>query len=385
LQSDGASQIVVLACAATFLDALQLGAITPLLPTLKERFALSPDLIGLLTASWAIALAVVAIPAAQLTGRLGPRRSLAIAMAVLGASSTGLALGGFDVVLGGRALQGLASGLGWTAALVWVMSSVPFDARAKPIGYVYGAAFVGFTAGPVLGSLAVSAGMAPVFGGVAVAAFVLIVYTLRLPETPAPGPRPAKAFLHLVMRAGVSASMWVLALPGIFNGLISVVGSLELHARGADAAGIAIVYVLAALGAGFSSALLGRLTLRLGPARSAYLILVVTSAAALVLLASGATLLLALGIIGVFAGGAALNIPGTAMLTAHVEASGEDQEVGFGLLNLAFAPGHIVGATLGGLILDLGSPAPAYLVVLAVCAATAPAVGRAAAGVPRTS
>ncbi|MCY7303111.1 MAG: hypothetical protein LH654_08775, partial [Thermoleophilia bacterium] len=45
--------------------------------------------------------------------------------------------------------------------------------------------------------------------------------------------------------------------------------------------------------------------------------------------------------------------PATVVLTSSVEAAGEDASFGFAMMNLAFAPGAIVGAVMAGVLRDL--------------------------------
>ena len=82
-------------------------------------------------------------------------------------------------------------------------------------------------------------------------------------------------------------------------------------------------------------------------------------------LALGASVVLAWGAIAI------VLTPATAALTTGVERAGEDSSLGFALMNLAFAPGAIVGAVMAGVLRDLAGDDVALGVVALICIATA--------------
>ena len=62
--------------------------------------------------------------------------------------------------------------------------------------------------------------------------------------------------------------------------------------------------------------------------------------------------------------------PATVVLTSSVEAAGEDASFGFAMMNLAFAPGAIVGAVMAGVLRDLSGDLASMALVSAFCAGT---------------
>ena len=62
--------------------------------------------------------------------------------------------------------------------------------------------------------------------------------------------------------------------------------------------------------------------------------------------------------------------PGGALLSEASEASGLDQGFAFGLMNLAWAGGQVVGGAAGGGLADLTVDAVPYAILAVVCAAT---------------
>jgi predicted MFS family arabinose efflux permease len=72
----------------------------------------------------------------------------------------------------------------------------------------------------------------------------------------------------------------------------------------------------------------------------------------------------------VFAAGVAFGsfwTPAMALLSDEAEASGLDYAYAFALINLAWAPGHALGASGGGALADLTSDAVPYLLLAATC------------------
>ena len=69
-------------------------------------------------------------------------------------------------------------------------------------------------------------------------------------------------------------------------------------------------------------------------------------------------------------------VPGTALLSHGVEEAGLDQGLGFTLLNMAWAPGNVVGALVAGSLAAATSDAVVYLLAAGLCALTLLALGR---------
>jgi hypothetical protein len=65
-----------------------------------------------------------------------------------------------------------------------------------------------------------------------------------------------------------------------------------------------------------------------------------------------------------------------ALLTDGIEATGVDTALGFTLLNLAWAPGHVIGSAFGAAIADATNDTAAYGVLAALCAGTLVAATR---------
>ena len=62
--------------------------------------------------------------------------------------------------------------------------------------------------------------------------------------------------------------------------------------------------------------------------------------------------------------------PATALLSDQAERAGLEQTLGFVLLNLAWAPGNLIGAVAGGAVAELAGESAPYLILAALSLAT---------------
>jgi MFS family permease len=66
--------------------------------------------------------------------------------------------------------------------------------------------------------------------------------------------------------------------------------------------------------------------------------------------------------------------PAMALLADEAERAGLEQALAFALLNLAWAPGHLVGSAAGGALASGTGDTPPYLILALLCAVTLPAL-----------
>jgi MFS family permease len=175
--------------------------------------------------------------------------------------------------------------------------------------------------------------------------------------------------------------MWLVALPGLGFGLIDVLVPLRLDHLGAAQAGVAAAFLVAAAAEGSVSPLVGRVSdrrgrlvpIRLGLAASAVLVVVLPAPASPVLTA--ALLVVTTAALGTFWA------PAMAWLSDAAEAIGAHQGVAFGLVNLAWAAGMVLGAAGGGAVAKATGDAVPYLAFAALCLVTLTALARRPAAV----
>ncbi|MCS7007255.1 MAG: hypothetical protein NZL88_06850, partial [Gaiellaceae bacterium] len=178
------------------------------------------------------------------------------------------------------------------------------------------------------------------------------------------------AYVALALRRGIPYALLLQALPGLLFGATAVVVSLRLAELGATAATIALSFLVAGAAQGLGSVLAGRWTDRVGPLPPIRTGLLLAAAATPTIAAidSQAAVAALLGISWLAL--VAVLVSGTALLAAEVERVGAPQALGFALMNLAFAPGALVGSVAAGALRDGLGDGVALALVGALCLAT---------------
>jgi MFS family permease len=254
-------------CAIVFVDTTFYAVVAPLLPHYAGDLHLSKASAGLLLAAYPAGTLAGALPSGLLAARIGPRRTVVAGLALLGASSVAFAFASSAEVLdGARFVQGIAGACSWAGCLSWLVVEAPPERRGELIGTVFGAAIGGSLLGPVLGAAAVALGTRPVFGALAAVALVLAGVAAR-----SPGGRRSDAggatLRQTVAARRVRLGMWLVAVPGLGFGVIDVLVPLRLDELGAGQVGIAATFLVAAVGEGLLSPVVGRVADRFGPLR----------------------------------------------------------------------------------------------------------------------
>jgi MFS family permease len=357
---------------AMVVDTAAYATITPLLPGLAEEYDLNKASAGVLSASYPVGTLVVALPAGALAARIGPKRTVLWALAVLAGSSLvfGLATSA-EVLVVARTLQGIGAAAVWAGGLAWVTAVAPRERRAEAIGAAIGAAIAGALGGPVLGALADEIGRAVVFIAFVVLPAGLI---LALARQPAPDSVPAPLSRAFFRDPRVRTGILIMTLPSSVFGLVNVLIPLRLDELGAGAAAIAAVFLIAVLLEAVMSPVAGRLADRRGPLTPARYGLV-AGAIGLVLLPLPDTVVL-LGAAVVFCCGllGLMWAPAMSMLGDAAERNDLNPAFAYSLGNLAWGLGTAIGGSGGGGLADLTSDAVPYLIIAGVMAVTAVAV-----------
>ena len=170
-----------------FIDLVGFGLIIPLLPFYAEYFQASPDVVGMVMATYSFTQFLAAPMWGRLSDRVGRRPVLLVSLA--GAVVAYIGLGLVDslwMLFAARALGGAMAG-NIAAAFAYVADVTTPDNRARGMGLI-GAAFgLGFIAGPAIGGIL--AGPDPVnadyqtpafaAAGLSVAALVLAAALLK--------------------------------------------------------------------------------------------------------------------------------------------------------------------------------------------------------------
>lgn len=356
-------------------DTMFFAALTPLLPGYADEFGLSKAGAGVLQAAYPLGSLVGSIPSGFAAARWGAKPTAIAGLVLISATSVLFGVADSIVVLDlARFVQGIASALAWTAAFTWLVRMAPAERRGQMIGSVLGVAIAGALFGPVLGGLGSLLGTGPVFGAVGL---VALAVAAAAAVTDAPGPSDAQRVSELwraLRDRRLAGGLWLVMLPGLLFGTLTVLAPLRLSDLGVSAVGIGAVFLVATGLEALVSPLMGRVSDRSGTRFA------VTSALAL---SAVACLLLpwpsrasALVPVAVFAAAAFSMFwtPAMSLLTSSAERLGLQVAWVFALSNLAWAPGQGIGSAAGGALARATADALPYLLLGAACLATLAAV-----------
>jgi predicted MFS family arabinose efflux permease len=375
-------RVLSLVSVVVLVDVLFYSAITPLLPSYVAELGLSKTQAGMLAGAYALGTLLASLPAGWLASRAGARRTLLGGLALLATSSVAFAFGtSFAVLASARFAQGVSGAASWAAGLTWLVEIAPRERRTQVIGTALGTGIAGAIGGPVLGALAQLAGPRPVFSAVGVVALGLAVIAAR---TPAGGEPPPTGDLRAALRERqVLAGAWLTTLPTLFFGTLAVLVPLRLSGLGVGATGVALVFLVAAAAEAAASPVVGRVADRRGRALPVRAGLVGVLAAALLLPLQQQPWLIAVVVVAGATASGVLLTPASALLSDGAESAGAPQGLVFGLFNLAWAIGQVVGAAGGARLADATTDAVPYLIIACLVALTLGGLARLRVNAPR--
>ena len=325
----------------------------------------------------ALGAAIGAFPGGLFASRVDSRAAVVVGLLLVAGTSVGFGLvEGYWALVGARLAQGFGSALVWTGALSWLVSLAPQERRGEVIGIAMAAAIGGALLGPVLGAAASELGRAPAFSAVAGVCVLLAALSARMPH-PGPGDRQSLSVLGRALRSPrVLAGMWLITLPALLFGTLSVLAPLQLDRLGFGVVAVAATFLASAAIEATVSPIVGRVSDRRGRLLPITFGLVASAAVSLTIPWLGSAWALAPVVV---ASGVAYGVfwaPVMAMLSDGWERAGVGHGLGFALMNFAWAPGHVVGSAAGGGLADLGGDVTAYSVLAALCVGTLAALHR---------
>jgi EmrB/QacA subfamily drug resistance transporter len=151
-----ASVALLLACAGTFLSFLDATVTNLAVPAIAADFDVSLTTVSWVATAYVIPFAALLAPAGPLADAVGRARLFLIGVAVFAASSLLIAVApNLPLLLGARALQGLAAALLVPASLGLVLAEIPAARRRAAIGMWSAAGALAAAAGPALGGVVV--------------------------------------------------------------------------------------------------------------------------------------------------------------------------------------------------------------------------------------
>jgi MFS family permease len=366
----GRRAVIAIGVGAVAIDSALLGLIAPLLPEIERRTGAGDAALGLALAAYAVPIFLFSLPLGRAADSIGRRVLLALGLLFVAFGSVLVAVSdSIAVLLIARAVQGLGSAASWISALALVSDTAPPGRRGEALGVALGATGVGSIAGPALGGVTadVLSFEAPFLISCAVAIGLLVATLIVLPRDPARA-APSVPALPAILQAtrsgtGAWASAILLSSAGVL-GLVEVVAPLDLDARlGLSSATIGLLFagsiavdaVLAPFGGRW-----GDRRGRRGPAIAG----VALSALSVALLAIFPGVWGTAVALGVY--GAGFSLAMAASVPWLDEAMTEElRGLAYGVQNLLYAAGYIVGPIVGGVLLERAGAELAYVLTAA--------------------
>jgi MFS transporter, DHA1 family, solute carrier family 18 (vesicular amine transporter), member 1/2 len=148
------SRGLVLICitTATFTDLVAYSVAVPVLPDYATRFHASPTTVGLLFASFGVALLTLSIPMGAVSDRLGRKGPMIGALALLAGATLLFAYATtLPMLFAARMLQGAADAVTWVVGFALIADLYGEADRGRAMGLVMAGSSLGIIVGPLVG------------------------------------------------------------------------------------------------------------------------------------------------------------------------------------------------------------------------------------------
>jgi len=353
-------KLLALVCLVIFVDSLGYGVVVPVMPVYADELGVSQAGLGMLFAAYALGNIVAAVPFGVLSDKVGRRPFLVFGMfAMAGAFVLYAYSSTYTALFLSRFLDGVTAAANWSVGLAIIPDVYPEGERGQAMGMVMAAMGAGAIAGPAVGGALYDwLGLQAPFllvSLICVAGGAAALTSKGLRELPPP--RGEGSYWRMARK--------VLSYPGMLLILVIVMmgtvalGVLEplfpVHLRdvfGLGSTAIGLLFALTVLAYTLASPLVGRLADLRGKKGPIVAGLLATAAAAPALTFASDLALAALLFVVIGVTIALFETP-TLPLIADLMGGGEGGEVygtAFGLFNLSWALGYLVGPAAGGFL-----------------------------------
>jgi MFS family permease len=364
-------RLVVLVAAIVLVDTMFYAAITPLLPYYEHHFELSKSAAGVLAAAYPAGTLLAALPGGWLAARIGVRPTVLVGLALMVVSSVAFGFAHHVALLdAARFLQGVGGAASWAGGLAWLILRAEGSRRSELVGTALAAAIAGALLGPVLGVLAREKSPELVFSLVGALGVVLSCWTLT-EDAPGPSGGHALGALRPALRdPRVLVGMWLTTLGALLFGTMAVLAPLRLDHLGASGVTVGAAFLIAAVGAGLTSPIVGRISDRSGWRRPVQVGLLFSAAFVILLPLPDSVPLLFVLVVAADPAFGAYYAPAGGMISAGAERLDLDQGYAFGLFNLAWGVGQVVGDAGSAGLAEATSDTVPYAVLAVTCLLT---------------
>jgi MFS family permease len=352
-------------------------AMGPLLPHFADRYGLSKGETGVLVASYAGGAVLAAIPSGICASRVGVKLTALTGVGLMAAASVifGLASDA-PMLFAARLTQGIGAAFAWTGALAWLVGQAPRERRGELIGFALAAALGGAFLGPLVGIAANLVGTATVFVSAAGIVAFLFAWLSTMPTPPAVERQTLQFVLAAIRNHEFATGFWLIVLAGLLVGVLGVLAPLQLSNLGWGGAGIGAIFLIMAAGETLLNPILGRWSDKSGRLAPVRFGLVLSALLSAVLPWPAQKWTYAGVVLGAGIAFGFFWTPAMALLSDASEARGLGHAFGFALMNLAWAPGHLIGSASSGALAQVSSDAVPLLLASTLCLGTLFAIAR---------
>jgi DHA1 family tetracycline resistance protein-like MFS transporter len=190
----GLSPAIALLGAMAFITQVGVSIMLPLLPLYATHLGATPTVLGLLTSSFAILIAVGQLAGGYLVERIAPRRLVTFGIATYTMANILIATAGAALqLIAYRSIAGLGAGVNQVSERLYVAQAIDRTRLAFANGVLSAAGSAGSVLGPAIGGILVGfADLRLPFLAVAVTSTLAAVGSLFLPRPPAERPAASR-------------------------------------------------------------------------------------------------------------------------------------------------------------------------------------------------
>jgi len=182
----GKSWTLIIVSAAVFIEGSLYGIIVPIMPTYVTRLNITSSELGIIFASYGIAVLVLAIPIGMLSDKIGRKFFIVAGAFLISASSLFFTLANStSLLVFSRIFQGIGAAFIWGVSLAVIADIYPPKERGRKMAIVTSAMGTGVIVGPVMGgALTELLGLAfPFYVSSSIAGSICLLAAMKMGET----------------------------------------------------------------------------------------------------------------------------------------------------------------------------------------------------------
>jgi len=338
------------------------GIITPSIPIFAKLLNASETEIGLAFSAYPVAFILVVLPFGKLVDRIGRNHIvISLGMFLLFASSMLLSVAhSFFILSMARAFQGMASAISWVAAQPLAAQCTPEDGKGggmqlSLISTSYG---LGMIMGPILGSLNPFELPFLICGLIALTLSLISFFAVKTSSKASE--KVEGTVKSLLKKRGIMLGCLVILYAYLCIGMLELLFPLYMDSLSFSKSDIGILFGVLAIILTISQPFIGKWIEKSGLSRPMYSALAINAIAMLIIVkVSG--FMLWLPVVAAFGFSLGALVTTSMSLIAASSRKGE-QGLAYGLWNLSFSIGYLIGPAASGAIADYSGMFTSFLI-----------------------